>query len=48
MAVPQLMAGDMDEATGKVLFSCPLVIVILAVIPWRYVWQQYVTAKGGN
>jgi hypothetical protein len=46
VAVPQLMAGDMDEATGKVLFSCSLVIVIWAVIPWRYVWQQYVRAKG--
>jgi hypothetical protein len=46
VAVPQLMADAMDEATGKVLFSCSLVVVILAVIPWRYVWQQYVQAKG--
>jgi hypothetical protein len=22
------------------------VVIILAVVPWRYVWQQYVTAKG--
>jgi hypothetical protein len=27
-----------------VLSGVALVVVILAVIPWRYVWQQYVRA----
>ncbi|MDR7083720.1 hypothetical protein J2X01_003015 [Arthrobacter ginsengisoli] len=46
VAVPGLMAGDVDEATGKVLVSCSLVVVVLAVTPWRFVWQQYVIARG--
>ena len=46
VALPQLIAGDLDTATREVVFSCSLVVIILAVIPWRYVWQQYVTATG--
>ncbi len=46
VALPAVMAGDVDEAMSQVIFSCSLVIIILAVIPWRYVWQRYVTAKG--
>ena len=26
--------------------SCALVVLLPAVIPWRYVWQQYVRADG--
>jgi hypothetical protein len=46
VAVPKLAADGMDPATQEVVFSCLLVVIILAVIPWRYVWQQYVAAKG--
>jgi hypothetical protein len=35
-----------DQATGEVIVSCSLVIIILAVIPWRYVWQRHVLATG--
>lgn len=48
VALPQVLAGGVDEATGKALFSYSLVVVILAVIPWRFVWQQYVKAKGNR
>jgi hypothetical protein len=44
VALPQLIAGDMDPATREVMDACLWVVVILAVIPWRHVWQQYVTA----
>jgi hypothetical protein len=46
VALPAVAADDVDEATREVIFSCSLVVIILAVVPWRYVWQQYVTAKG--
>jgi hypothetical protein len=29
-----------------VLFNCSLVVIIIAVIPWPYVWRNYVRAPG--
>src|SRR4051794_38296841 len=37
VALPAVAAGDVDEATQEVIFSCSLVVIILAVVPWRYV-----------
>jgi hypothetical protein len=46
VAAPQ--AGEMDAATREVMVNCLLVVVILAVVPWRYVWRQYVVAEGAR
>jgi hypothetical protein len=46
VAVPQLAAGTMDAATRTVMTSCLVVVIVVAVVPWRHVWQQFVTAKG--
>jgi hypothetical protein len=46
VALPQAAAGDMDSATQELMPSCLLVVIIVAVIPWRYVWHHYVQAKG--
>lgn len=46
VALPRAVGGDLDPATSTVLVNCSLVVVILAVIPWRYVWQAYVHAPG--
>jgi len=46
VALPELAAGDMDPATREVMTSSLWVVIILAVVPWRYVWQRYVTAAG--
>ncbi len=46
VALPAVAAGDVDEAMSQVIVNCSMVVVVLAVIPWRYVWQRYVTAKG--
>jgi len=35
-----------DQAMSETIFSCSLVVIIVAVIPWRYVWQRYVLTKG--
>jgi len=46
VALPQAAAGGLDAATREVAFNCSVVLVIIAVTPWRYVWQQYTTAQG--
>ena len=46
VALPGAVAGDLDAATTETVVSCSLVVVILAVIPWRYVWRHYVIATG--
>jgi hypothetical protein len=46
VAVPVVLAGDIDSVTAEVIFNCSLIVIIVAVIPWRYVWQRYVTARG--
>ena len=37
---------SLDTATTEVMVNCSLVVVILAVTPWRYVWRNYVRATG--
>jgi hypothetical protein len=46
VAVPTLAAGTLDAATQAVMINCLVVVVILAVVPWRHVWHQYATARG--
>jgi hypothetical protein len=46
VAVPHLVAGDINDETSSVLFSCSFVVVILAVIPWPYTWNRYVRTPG--
>ena len=46
VALP-LWAGDqLDPATAEVFYSCLVVLIVLVVIPWRYVFAQYVKARG--
>lgn len=44
--LPQVVTGDLDPALTATVFSCSLVVVILAVVPWWYVWRTYVRAPG--
>jgi hypothetical protein len=46
VAIPHLLSHDMNAATREVLFSCSFVVIILAVIPWRYAWRRYVRTPG--
>jgi hypothetical protein len=46
VAVPKVIKGDLDAAFTETLVNCSLVVVVLAVVPWRYVWQRYVRAPG--
>src|ERR671938_344271 len=46
VALPAATAGSVDTAMSKVLVNCSLVVIILAVVPWGYVWRHYVVGKG--
>jgi hypothetical protein len=46
VALPAAASGDLDESMQEVAVNSSLVLVIIAVTPWRYVWRQYVTAPG--
>ena len=41
-----VVAGDVDEAMREVIVNCSVVVIVFAVVPWRYVRQRYVAAKG--
>jgi hypothetical protein len=45
VAIPHLMAGDMNAAAREVLINCSFVVLI-AVIPWRYAWRRYARTSG--
>jgi hypothetical protein len=46
VAIPHLVSHDLDAATREVLFNCLFVVIVLAVIPWRYVWRRYIRTPG--
>lgn len=46
IAAPLWIRGDMDAATSEVAGSVLWVVVVLAVIPWRYVFIRYVRKPG--
>ena len=46
VALPKAVGGHLDAATTDIAVNCSFVIVILAVTPWRYVWQNFARATG--
>ena len=46
IAVPLLTADHMDPATLNVFYACLWVVIVLAVIPWSYVFRQYIITQG--
>jgi hypothetical protein len=46
VAIPRLVSNDLNAEASDVLFSCSFIVVIVAVIPWRYVWRRYVRSPG--
>ena len=46
VALPKAVSVGLDAAMTETLVSCSLVVVIIAVTPWRYVWTQYVRTSG--
>lgn len=46
VAIPRLVSDNLNAEASDVLVNCSLVVVILAVIPWRYVWNRYARTPG--
>jgi hypothetical protein len=46
VARPLWAAGTMDAATGEMAFACAMVIIFPIVMPWGYVFQNYVARPG--
>jgi len=46
VALPLWMDDRLDAATSKVAGECLLVVIILAVVPWRYVIRRYAVERG--
>ena len=48
VALPLSRGEGMDETMAATAFACGLVVIIYAVVPWDYVWRNYVTARGNR
>ena len=46
VALPRAVDGTLDADTRAIAVNCSVVLVILAVTPWRYVWRSLVSAPG--
>ncbi len=46
VALPRALSGDMTDAFTQVAVNCSLVVLIIAAIPWKYVWTQHVRGTG--
>ncbi|MCU1349161.1 MAG: hypothetical protein JWO56_2191 [Acidobacteria bacterium] len=45
-ALPLWSAGKIDAATAETIVACLWGVIFPIVIPWRYVWANYVKAPG--
>ena len=46
VALPNAAAGTLDGAMREVAVSCAVVVVVLAVTPWRHMWESLVKEPG--
>jgi hypothetical protein len=46
VALPAWLSDRMDDETWGYTISCLLVVIFLAVVPWPYVFRQYVRTPG--
>ena len=46
VALPRALSGEMTDAFTQVAVNCSLVVLIIAAIPWKYVWTAYVRGTG--
>jgi hypothetical protein len=46
VALPRWSAGGMDAATAENTFACSLVVIFVIIMPWSYVFENYVKRAG--
>jgi hypothetical protein len=47
-ALPRWLDGTMDAGMRSSVFDTSLGLILLLVIPWRYVWENYVIKPGDS
>lgn len=45
-ALPRWLDGSLDDGMRSSIFDTSLGAIVLLVIPWRYVWDNYVVKAG--
>jgi hypothetical protein len=45
-ALPEALKGPLDADMMETVVNCSAGIIVPIVIPWRYVWNHYVAARG--
>jgi hypothetical protein len=46
VAAPMWLGDGLDAKTAHVASTCLWVVIVVAVVPWRYVVRRYVTSPG--
>jgi len=46
IALPMWRADQLDEGTIANIFACGLVVIVIAAIPWDYVYSNYLRQPG--
>ncbi|MGN6148316.1 MAG: hypothetical protein ACTHPD_07245 [Rhizomicrobium sp.] len=45
VALPAWRSGTMNADISETTFECSLIVLFLFLMPWDYVWRNFVTAK---
>jgi hypothetical protein len=45
-ALPLYTAHQINHATAENISACMMVVILIPLIPWRYVWARYVLLRG--
>jgi len=46
VALPLELAHKMDDDNMPTVIACSMIAVVFLIMPWGYVWRQYVKAPG--
>jgi hypothetical protein len=46
IALPAWRAGALDADMRDTIFSVSFVVIYLVIVPWDYVWRNYLVARG--
>lgn len=46
VALPAWQRGTMDADTWDTAFACLMSVIFVVIVPWDYVWRNFVAANG--
>lgn len=46
VVAPLWIRDQLDQATAGIFYSCLVALIVVVVVPWRYVVTHYVTKRG--